>query len=158
MAPVVKAVAVSHVNVSDGNDIDTLDRLIETSPDLYTLKKRFSYLIVFVEFLVARSRKVFFNKPVLNAAFLDHALMKVVKYVQARRFWDVIRSLSQGSPDDFEAVLKRFSQGVVTPDNTRRENELKTLRNLRPCVGPDSLLRVMADWKMPSYQSTPNIL
>ena len=142
LAPVVKAVAVSHVNVSDGNDIDTLDRLIETSPDLYTLKKRFSYLIVFVEFLVARSRKVPFNKPELNAAFLDHALMKVVKYVQARRFGDVIRPLSQGSPDDFEAVLKRLSQGVATPDNTRRVNELKTLRNLRPCVGPDSLLRV----------------
>ena len=49
--------------------------------------------------------------------------MKVVKYVQARRFWDVIRPLSQGSPDDFEAVLKRLSQRVATPDNTRRVNE-----------------------------------
>ena len=35
----------------------------------------FSYLIVFVEFWVARSRKVSFNKPELNAAFLDHALI-----------------------------------------------------------------------------------
>ena len=94
LAPVVKAVAVSHVNACDGNDVDTLDRLIKTSPDLYTLKKHFSYLIVFVEFLVAQSRKVPFNKPVLHVAFLDHALMKVVKYVQARHFGDVIRPFS----------------------------------------------------------------
>ena len=67
--------------------------------------------------------------------------MKVVKYVQARRFGDVLRPLSQGSPDDFKVMLKRLSHGVATPDNTRRVNELKTLRNLWPCVGPDSLLR-----------------
>ena len=125
---------------SSGDHIDALDRLIETSPDLYTLKKRFGYLLAFMEFFVARSKRLSFCKPDMNATFLDRGFVKAIAYVQKRHFGDVIEPLREGSPDDFEAVLKRIGAG--SNGNTRRVHELKTLRNLRPCVGSDLLLRI----------------
>ena len=35
-----------------------------------------------------------------------------------------------------------MNKNVNNPDDRRRVNELKTLRNLRPCIGQDKLLRV----------------
>ena len=68
--------------------------------------------------------------------------MKVVKYVQGRCFGAAIDALRRGSPDDFEAVLKRLYKQPGNIENTRRINELKTLRNLRPCVDSELLFRV----------------
>ena len=124
-----------------GDDIDALDRLIETSPDLYTVKKRFGCLLAFVKFFVARSKGLSFCKPNTNATFLDRGFVKAIACVQKRHFGDVIEPLREGSPDDFEAVLKRIGAG--SNGNTRHVHELNTLRNLRSCVGSDLLLRVV---------------
>ena len=93
-----------------------------------------------MEFFVARSKGLSFCKPDVNATFLDRGFVKAIAYVQKRQFGDVIEPLRKGSPDDFEAVLKHT--GIGSNGNTRRVYELKPLRNLRPCVGSDLLLRV----------------
>ena len=69
---------------------------------------------------------------------MDLAFLKVVKYVQSRNFGAAIKLLSGGSPDKFEALVSN----ATDPDEKRRVNELKTLRNLRPCIGQDLLLCV----------------
>ena len=79
----------------------------------------------------------------LNAQYLDSAYLKAVKYVQQRCFGAAIDSLRRGSPDDFDAILKRLKEKSNNNEKfTRRINELKMLRNLRPCVGSDLLFRV----------------
>ena len=50
--------------------------------------------------------------------------------------------MSGDSPDKFESFVFRWSKNATDPDEKRRVNELKTLRNLRPCIGQDLLLRV----------------
>ena len=50
--------------------------------------------------------------------------------------------LSKESHDEFDSIIKRLYSNAKDPDSSRRLNELKTLRNLRPCVGSDNLLRV----------------
>ena len=119
-----------------------LDKLIEASPNLHTLKKRCAYLFAFVQFVIAKAKKVAVKKPVLDATYLDSAFIKVVEYVQSRCFGAVVDCLSNDTPDNFEHILKRLSAKAKDPESTRRFNELKTLRNLRPCVGSDRLLRV----------------
>ena len=140
-SPVVLAARV--VAESKKDDDNGLDKLIATSRNLYTLKKRFAYLVSFAQFIVAKIKKTAFVKPVLNAQYLDSAYLKAVKYVQQRCFGAAIDSLRRGSPDDFDAILKRLKE--KSNDNekfNRRINELKMLRNLRPCVGSDLLFRV----------------
>ena len=73
---------------------------------------------------------------------MDNAFVKIVKYVQSRSFGAAVESLKKESPDQFESIIERLRSKAKDPDSTRRLNELKTLRNLRPCVGSDSLLRV----------------
>ena len=75
-----------------------------------------------------------FYKPVLNAAILGSCLLKVIKYVQSRNFGAAIKLLSGGSPDKFESFVSRWSKNATDPD--------QTLRNLRPCIEQDLLLRV----------------
>ena len=50
--------------------------------------------------------------------------------------------LRNDSSDDYDAFLKRLRNLAVNSEQTRHLNELKTLRNLRPCIGLDLLLRV----------------
>ena len=119
-----------------------LVKIIESVNNLYTLKKRFAYLLAFIEYLVAKSRKALFVRPALDAAYLDRALVKAVKYVQSRCFGAAIDLLSRKSPDDFESFLKRWTNNANNSDERHRVNELKSLRSLRPCVGGDGLLRV----------------
>ena len=59
-----------------------LDRLVEISPDLYVLKKRAAYLVVFKQFLVAKVKNISLVEPNLNAHTLNKAFMDVVNYVQ----------------------------------------------------------------------------
>ena len=50
--------------------------------------------------------------------------------------------LSKDSPDEFEAILKRLGSKTIDPKSKRHLNELKTLRNLRPCMDLNNCLRV----------------
>ena len=138
---VVRVSVVSGLSVEEEGECG-LDKLIATSRDLYTLKKRLAYLMAFAEFVVAKFKKINFQKPDLNATDLDHALVKTVKYVQGRCFGAAVDSLRRGSPDGFDAILRRLNEKRCDLESTRRINELKTLRNLRPCVGQDSLFRI----------------
>ena len=69
-------------------------------------------------------------------------LKKIVKYVQFRCFGAAVKLLSRESPDEFDSIIKRLYSNAKDPHSSRHLNELKTLRNLRPCVGSDNLLRV----------------
>ena len=91
-----------------------LDQVIATPRDLYALKKRIAYLMAFVEFVEAKLKKLNFQKPDLNAAYLDYALIKTVKYVQGRCFGTAVDSLRKGTPDDFDAILRRLNESVAT--------------------------------------------
>ena len=137
---VVRRALASSVDLSSGDA--ALDRLIEASPGLYTLKKCCAYLAAFSEFVVAKAKGVAFQKPVINASYLDKAFVNIVKYVQFQRFGAAIKLLSKESPDEFESILKRLGSKTNDPDSKRRLNELKTLRNLRPCVDLDNCLRI----------------
>ena len=50
--------------------------------------------------------------------------------------------LSRKSPHDFETFLNRWATRADNSNERRRVNELKSLRNLRSCVGHDGLLRI----------------
>ena len=119
-----------------------LVEVIESANNLYTLKKRFAYLLAFTEYLVAKSRKALFVRPVLNATYLVRALVKAVEYVQSRCFGAAINLFSRKSPNDFESFLKRWTNNANNLGERHRVNELKSLRSLRPCVGGGGLLRV----------------
>ena len=122
---------------------DSLEILIITSPNLYTLKKRAAYLIAFKKYFVAKFKKrAEFKKPILNASYLDRALMEAVWYVQFLSFGAAIKLLREDSPDKFDQMLKRLYSNANGADEMRKINELKTLRNLRPCVDTDMMLRV----------------
>ena len=99
---VVRRTLASSVDSSSGDA--ALERLIEASPSLYTLKKRCAYLAAFSEFVVAKAKGVAFKKPDLNACYLDKAFVNIVKYVQSRRFGAAIELLSKVSPDEFEST------------------------------------------------------
>ena len=110
-------------------------------PDLYTLKKRLCYLICFKQYVVAKARGLTFKKPMLNADMLEDALTDIIKYVQSRCFGAAVQILKRDSADAFDAILKRINQNANNAADMKRVSELKTLRNLRPCVGTDSILR-----------------
>ena len=78
----------------------------------------------------------------LNALYLDRALMEAVRYVQFLSFGAAIRLLREDSPDNFDQMLKKLYSNDNGADQMRKINELKTLRNLRPCVDTDMMLRV----------------
>ena len=70
--------------------------------------------MAFAEFVVAKFKKINFQKPDLNATYLDHVLVKTVKYVQGRCFRAAVDSLRRGSPDGFDAILRRLNESVAT--------------------------------------------
>ena len=140
LSVVVRRTLASSVDLSSGDAV--LDRLTKASPSLYTLKKSCAYLAAFSEFVVTKAKGVAFQKPVLNAGYLDKAFVNIVKYVQSQRFGAAIELLSNESSDEFESILKRIGSKTNDPDSKRRLNELKTLRNLRPCVDLDNCLHI----------------
>ena len=83
-----------------------------------------------------------FKKPKLDATYLDKALIKIVKYVQSQCFGAAVELYSKKTPDAFESIVKRLNSKAKDAESSRRINELKTLRNLRPCVDSKQLLRV----------------
>ena len=68
--PIVRVVTVNEKSLIDqGKSI--FKPLIESCPDLYTLKKRAAYLTAFKEFVIAKAKKVAFKRPVVDASYLD---------------------------------------------------------------------------------------
>ena len=60
-----------------------LDELVESSPNLYSLKKRIAYLSAFKEYcFTVKVKKRKFIKPVLDASYLDKAFINVVFCIQ----------------------------------------------------------------------------
>ena len=64
----VRAISVPGQLMGEDCSDDPLEKLIETSLNLYALKKRFAYLLAFKAFIAAKSKKVKFEKPKLDAA------------------------------------------------------------------------------------------
>ena len=145
MAPEL-SLAVNRISCSMESSLDLLDspldRLIEAAFNLYVLKKRCAYLAAFAEFMAAKKLGVSFQKLCFNATYLDKAFINIVKYVQFRCFGAAVEFLSQDSAEAFESILKQLNGKAKNPESMRRLNELKALRNLRPCVGSDNLLRI----------------
>ena len=133
--------ALCNENAIFETDYKTL-KLMQTSRDLYTLKKRFAYLLAFVELVKAKFRLKPCRKPEFDAASLDRAFVEAIGYVQRQCFGPALEVLNYGSADDFEIFIRRLHNLAVNSEQTRQVNELKTLRNLRPCLGPDSILHV----------------
>ena len=77
--------------------------MIESAPDLYTLKKRVAYLIAFKQYIVAKLQKRHLCKPKPNADYLDNAFMDVVKFVQRTNFGAAIKPL-QKSLDAYDLI------------------------------------------------------
>ena len=85
-ASAVRAISVTaQLKISENND-GSLDNVIKSAPDLYTLKKRFAYLNAFKQFLMAKSKGIPFQRPELNTSYLDRGFMDAVKYVQFQSF------------------------------------------------------------------------
>ena len=77
----VRAISVPGQLMGEDCSDDPLKKLIETSPNLYALKKRFTYLLAFKEFIAAKSKKIKFAKTKLDAACLNFAFMNAVRFV-----------------------------------------------------------------------------
>ena len=134
------------VTVNEKSLIDqgksSFEQLIESCIDLYTLKNRAACLTAFQEFVIAKAKKVAFKRPVVDASYLDTAFLTLVNYVQKVCFGAAVDQLKHSSPDQFEAILKKLSAKLLNTEQMHHVSELKTLCNLRPCVGPDLTLRV----------------
>ena len=118
-----------------------LNQLVESSPDLFTLKKRAGYLTAFKEYFIAiKVKKKEFIKPVLNASYLHSAFVRLLSYVQNAFFGSAVEFLKKNSPDEFDTLLKKLSAKTNNVIEMHLLNELNTLRKLRPCVRPDLIL------------------
>ena len=127
----------------DCKNVCALDKLIEVSPDLHTLKKRLCHLICFKQYVVAKAKGLTLKKPMLNSHMREDALVDILKYVQSQCFEAAVQTLKRDSLDPFNAVLKRINQNGNNAADMKRVSEVKTLRDLKPCfVGTDSILRV----------------
>ena len=124
---VVQKVSCSMEVLPDSSDF-ALDKLIQASPNLHTLKKRCAYLTAFVEFMSAKKLNTPFQKPCLDSSYLDKAFIKIVKFFQSRCFGGAVELLSQESPDAFESIVKKLNCRAKDEASIRRVSELKTLR------------------------------
>ena len=113
-----------------------------TSPDLYTLKKRVAYIRAFTQYFIAKMHKTLFVKPTLDANFLDKALLDLIFYVQRNRFGAAVEILKKETSGAFEAIVKKLSDKATNTTEMNLISEVKSLRNLRPCVDSNSMFRV----------------
>ena len=133
-----------------------LKRIFETSPDLYTLKKRWTYLTLFKQFVTAEVKKVPFVKSKIDASLLHKAFKDAVKFVQRIRFGAAVDLLKNKSPDVFDSIVKKPGDKAANTEDMNRISELKALKNLRPCVDNEEMFRLgnatlAVDAKHPSY-------
>ena len=104
----VVQVGTRRINLSLRTGIDGIDELIESALNLYTLQKKVAYLIAFVDwFQCSKVRKNDFINPVLNAAYLEKALLIIVKLVQNKVYGDGICSMQEKSADALDEVIKQ---------------------------------------------------
>ena len=139
----------------------TLTRVIQTSLNLYTLKKRLGYLAAFVEFVIAKAKKLEFHKPRLNAIYLEKALHSTVLYVQRECFGTVFDSLQAESPDSLEDAIKRLNAKTLSNSERRHLKDLRSIRCLRPAAFPDGTLRIegrLEEADLPTDAKHPVIL
>ena len=157
----VRAVTLNE-NQLVNHELRGLDQLVESSPDLYTLKKRTAYLTAFKEYFIAvKVKKKEFARPVLNASYLYKAFVRLLRYVQNECFGSAVEFLKENSPDEFDTLLRKLSAKTNNVIEMHFLNELKTLRKLRPCIGPDLILRVegrLDDASLPVDTKHPIIL
>ena len=78
----------------------------------------------------------------LDANKLDEAFIDVIKYVQHNRFGPYVGLFQKESPDALDSILKKLSAKTKCTEEMRRLAELKSLRNLRPCVDEKLILRI----------------
>ena len=94
----------------------SLDKLIASSHKLYAFKKHFVCLCTFVAYVVAKTKKFKFVSPVWNASCLNQAFSKAIRYVQLQCIGLAVTSLSQGTPDDFEAIVYKMKKPATIPE------------------------------------------
>ena len=95
-------------------------QLIDSSKDLYALKKRFAYLVAFIGCVKTRAKGTVYYKPITNVTTsLHRAFLKAVKYVQSLRFGPALKLLTDGCPDDFDIFLKRFCDKATNREQIR---------------------------------------
>ena len=119
-----------------------LDRMIESAPDLYKLKKRVAYLIAFKQYIVGKLQKRNLCKPKLDVDYFDNAFMDVVKFVNRTLLGAAIKLLQEKFSDAYDLILNELGNNSLDLEHVRRVSELKTLRNLSPFVDNDLMLRV----------------
>ena len=139
--PVTACKLLLNLELLASSDI-TLQHLIETAPNLYTLSKKAANLVAFKQFILEKARKAAFCRPKLDAKYLDDSLLDVVKYVQSNYYVAAVDCLKNNSPDEFDSFLKCMSEKVVDIDDLRWISELKTLCLLRLCIDAGSVVRV----------------
>ena len=83
-----------------------------------------------------------FCRPPLTADGFKKSFVDVIWYAQNSCFGVVIELLKQQSSDAFVSILKKLTDNAVNSDDLRRISELKSLRDLRPCVDDRQMLRV----------------
>ena len=95
-------IEASRINLLGSSGIDGIDELIESLSNLYTLQKRTTYLIAFVDwFQRCKVKKNDFVKPMLNSAYLEKALQTTMKV-----YGDVVCSTQGKSADALNEVIK----------------------------------------------------
>ena len=99
-------------------------------------------MIAFVDwFQNCKVRKNNFIKPVLNAAYLETALLIIVKLVQNKVYGNVICSMQGKSADALDEVIKQCNV-TASPTQKDRLKELRSLKKYRPCVDEEGRLRI----------------
>ena len=120
-------------NLSALSGIDGIDKLIESAPHLYFLQKRVAYLIAFVDWLqCCKVRKNDFIEQVLNAAYLEKALLIIVKLIQNKVYVDLICSIQEKSANALDKVIKQCDV-TASPTHKDRLKELRLLKKYRRC-------------------------
>ena len=121
-------------------ELDGLAQLIERASSLYELQKKVAYLMAFVEyFRCCRVKNCAFEKPTMNAEYLNKALNIIVRYVQKKVYGDAVEVLRIKSPDAIDDVIKRLDK---SENDKWRVKEFRKLKKFRPCVDKFGLLRI----------------
>ena len=79
-----------------------LDQLIESTPSLYVLRKRASYLLAFLEYIKCKAQKRKFVPPKLNALYFEEAQDQIV----------IFRNVCMGNPS-VGSVRKRPKTSMI---------------------------------------------
>ena len=126
LEPVVRLVYAKEKPIIN-YEIKALDQLIESSRDIYTLKKKVAYLMAFISLVISKAKKTNFEKPNLGACYLDRVLLKVVKYDQSQNYGAADEVLKNESPDKFDLIIKRLSNNVIDSKEKKAKKKLKKL-------------------------------